>query len=427
MTSRMLVAAWSVVAFSGAALAQTPVVKEVNQAPVAVNGGAAPAAAGNLAGSIPPPLTEAPPAAACCSDGGDCHAPCQRFWLTTDYLVGWIQGGNLPAMVTTSPAGTPSTAAGILGSPTTSVLFGGAVNDEARSGFRIDSGYWFNHDATLAVYAGYMMLESQDTGFSASSPGTPILARPFTDATTGLPQANLIAFPGSSAGAVALRERSGNFMEGHAGMMERLLDTGNFRLFPMFGYRFFRYDEGLRVRQSISPTGGAFVPGTTVVSGDDFAARNEFNGANFGLQTQVAWRSLSLNLLTQVAAGKLHRIVDINGSTTTTVPGAAPVTAVGGLYALSSNIGHFPSNDWTVLPEFGLTFGWQVRPHVQVRLGYTLLLLNDIARAAGQIDQTVNPGLLPPATGTGPARPTFDLVRQDIWLQAASVGVQYTF
>lgn len=381
-------------------------------------------------GSSPQADKPAMPTVPACCDEAPCAAACPRFWLSTDYLIGWIQGGNLPPLVTTSPAGTPSTSAGVLGAPTTSTLFGGAVHDDARSGFRIDSGYWLNRDATLAVAAGFMMLESQSTIFQSSSSGTPILARPYTDATTGLPQAVLVAFPNSSSGGIGVRASSGNFMDAHIGAMERLLDTGSFRLFPIFGYRFFRYDEGLSVRQTLAPASPSFVPGTTINSGDDFNTKNEFHGGDFGLQTQLVWRTLSLNLLTKLAVGNLHRSVNILGSTTTTVPGAAPVTATGGVYALSSNIGHFPSDDWTVVPEFGLAFGWQVRPHVQVHLGYTLLLLNDIARAAGQLDQTVNPGLLPPATAAGlagPARPAFDLVKQDIWLQALSIGVQYSF
>ena len=41
-----------------------------------------------------------------------------RWWASADYLMWWVQGNQLPALVTTGPG------AGVLGQPGTSVLFG---------------------------------------------------------------------------------------------------------------------------------------------------------------------------------------------------------------------------------------------------------------------------------------------------------------
>src|SRR5260370_25776269 len=112
----------------------------------------------------------------------------------------------------------------------------------------------------------------------------------------------------------------------------------------------------------MAPTGATFVPGTTIVSGDDFATRNEFHGGDFGLQTQLAWRSLSVNLLTKLAVGNLHRSVNILGSTTTTVPGAAPVTAAGGPYTPPSKTRHNPTPHPAGLPDVRRRGGSPPRP-----------------------------------------------------------------
>ena len=50
-------------------------------------------------------------------------------------------------------------------------------------------------------------------------------------------------------------------------------------------------------------------------------------------------------------------------------------------------------------------------------------------RAADQLDFTVNPNFLPPvaASPAGPARPAFVFKRDDIWVQALSVGVEFTY
>ena len=105
----------------------------------------------------------------------------------------------------------------------------------------------------------------------------------------------------------------------------------------------------------------------------------------------------------------------------------AEINVGGGRYAL--NIGTFHSDDWTVLPELGLTLGWRATDNVRVTLGYSLLWLDRVARAGDQVDLTVNPTLIP-ASGvapTGPNRPAVVFTRSDVWIQAISLGVEFTY
>src|SRR5262249_17067023 len=69
----------------------------------------------------------------CVSDCGDCCggwdccnccAPRPAFWASAEYLLWALRDQRVPALVTTSPPGTPVTTAGVLGQPTTIVLFG---------------------------------------------------------------------------------------------------------------------------------------------------------------------------------------------------------------------------------------------------------------------------------------------------------------
>jgi hypothetical protein len=356
--------------------------------------------------------------------------PAGRSWLTAEYLFSWVQGANLPALVTTSPPVTAKASAGVLGVPGTLPVIGGPVNGDHRSGVRFETGYWFNPGRTFGIEAGTMILESQTSIFGIPSGGTPILARPFVDATTSLPAAALIAFPGSSSGTVEVKSSSGNFYEAHIDLTETFVEEGSFRLSALAGYRFFRLDDALRIGQNIAPTGAAFAPGTQIATADSFRTHNTFNGVDLGLRGQLCWENLALSVLGKIAVGYVHRDVFISGSQTVSVPGAAPVTSTGGLYALSSNIGTFGSNDWGMVPEVGANLAWQVNSNLQLRVGYSVLWLDRVARAADQIDFTVNPALIPPAaaTPTGPSRPAFtDTKRQDVWIQALSVGVAFTF
>src|SRR5262249_22126476 len=84
-----------------------------------------------------------------------------------------------------------------------------------------------------------------------------------------------------------------------------------------------------------------------------------------------------------------------------------PVTNLGGLLALQSTIGRQSRDRGAVIPEFGVQVGYQLTRHLRAYAGYTLIYWGEVARAGDQIDLTVNPNLLPPATppGTGPFGP----------------------
>jgi hypothetical protein len=353
-----------------------------------------------------------------------------QFWLSGEYVVGWFKGDSLPALVTTSPAGTPRGIAGIPGPASTRVLFGGeTVNDDLRSGIRLGAGYWFTPARECGIEVGFMMIENQASGFAGVSDGSTILARPFIDANTNTPQAALIAFPGSSGGGVAARIRSGDFYDGHIDLMENVFNLGWVRFDSLFGYRFYRYDEGLRVRQTVLPTGVGVATGSQIDAVDNFSAQNEFHGGDFGFRTQFTRDTFSLDLLTKCAVGSVNRDVKIFGGQVFTSPGSAPVPAIGGLLALGSNIGAHHSHDWALLPEFGATLGWRASDNVRVTFGYSALFLERIARAADQIDLHVNPNLFP---GTGQStngvfRPNFLLVRNDAWFQTLSLGIEFSY
>jgi hypothetical protein len=381
----------------------------------------------------PPPAAHAAPAAPAYEDepsflettwGG---GPDGQLWVSAEYLVGWFSGDRLPPLATTSPAGTARINAGVIGGPTT-VLFGGnVVNDDTRSGFRLAAGYWFNTERTLGIETSFLMLESQATGFAASSNGNPILARPFFDVTTGLNDSALVAFPGSSSGSLAARASSGNLLQATVDLTENVIDCKWFRLDSLLGYRYYNYGEGVHIRQSLTNIPNS--PGTVFASEDDFSAENVFNGGDFGLRARFAWDTVSLDLLSKLAVGGVNRDVKIVGNSVTTAPGQATVSREGGLLALSSNIGDYHNHDWALVPELGATLAWQATPNVRLTLGYSVLWLDRIARAGDQIDLDVNPTLFPSATGT-PVQPRFPLfrdVRNDVSFQTVNFGLEFTY
>src|SRR5262249_50280932 len=147
----------------------------------------------------------------CLPDG--CCVPdlCQpsHFWVNGEYLLWWIKDGTGPALVTTSPQGTPIGAAGILGQRTTSVLFSGTDLDYSdRSGGRFSAGYWFDSNQCIGIDGSFLFLGQRSAEFSAGSAGNPILARPFFNVTPGFPigeARELVAFPAVLNGMVTVQ------------------------------------------------------------------------------------------------------------------------------------------------------------------------------------------------------------------------------
>ena len=352
-----------------------------------------------------------------------------QMWVSADYLFTFLRGVNSPPLVTTSIPGTARASAGILGAPGTSTLFGGFVNEDFRSGVRLGAGYWFNPEQTLGVEAGFTLIASQSDTLSANANDGSILARPIIDARDGTSQALVVAFPGTSTGSIDVRANSGNFYEAHVGLAEKALDTGSYRLYSLLGYRYYRYDERVGIQQTINPTAAPFVAGTQIVTNDNFHTRNEFHGLDLGFRSQASWNTLTLDVLTKLAVGRVNRTINIGGDQTITVPGVAPVTQTAGVLALATNSGVVDTGDWKVMPELGVTLNWQLRANVSLRLGYSFIFLNGVSRAADQIDTTINPNFLPganPALG-GLLRPVAQNIRADMWIQSCNVGLLWAY
>ncbi len=177
--------------------------------------------------------------------------------MSTDYLLGWVRGSLVQPLVTTSPAGTPRSEAGVLGKDSTTILFGnGNLNNDMRSGFQLGAGAWFDGERPLGVDAGFFMLESRNTLFFAASQGDTILARPFFNTLTFLQDSQVVAFPGLASGSIAASLRSNNLYSAHVDFQEVFLADSGYRLEAIVGYRFLRFDERLAVMQNLNALGG---------------------------------------------------------------------------------------------------------------------------------------------------------------------------
>jgi hypothetical protein len=377
----------------------------------------------------PPPPPSAPviPAAAVAADDG----ALPTWWARAEALTWWVQGARVPVLVTESPAGTPLARAGVPGSFGTSAILGDrTVNDGARFGGRFEAGTWLGPDwCDLGLQVGAFFLNDAQTSLSAGDgTGTRILARPYVNARTTAPTSDVVSFPRTRAGSVSATAQSSDVMGADALLRVPVFtgyDPGAFRFDALFGYRFLNLSEGLTVREEVTRLSGSGA-GTATTTVDGFRTTNRFHGGTFGVAGAYRLGAFSVEASGRLGMGMVKRDTDIDGTTTTAVPGRAPSVTAGGLLAQVTNAGVHGQDDFTLVPEVELRLGWAVTPWLRLTAGYTLLLWQKVARPNDEVDLQVNTNLLPGATGSagGVVRPTFPGATSDVWIQGLSLGVE---
>ncbi len=375
-----------------------------------------------------------------------CSAP-NRFcicfpahgWVHAEYLLWYQSGMNLPALVTTSTTGTPRGSAGVLGLNTTSTLYGGDDQSltDGISGSRIRFGWWLERFPGLGIEGEYVGLGNATEDFFQQSTGTPILARPFFNALDGQEDAELVAFPGVLSGSVATEITSQLTGAAFRFRRQACCSTGcgysefcgqsvptTSRLDATLGYRYWQLNESLQVQERLSSL-QTQNPGSFEIT-DRFETRNQFNGTELGFLWQGRRGCWSLDALMRVGVGNVHQTVTISGVSAVNDNGTT-TNYNSGLLAQRTNIGTYDRDKFTMVPEFGLTAGYQLTKRFRATAGYSLIYWGNAVRPGDQVDLNVNPNLLAPEVNpfTGPLRPQFQFQETDYWVQGLNFGGEF--
>ena len=383
---------------------------------------------------------------------GEPEAPrLPHFYANGEYLMMFMTAApiNTPLITTSSPV-----AQGILGRPTTSVLFG--ADEEGFgvvSGFRVTTGAWFDSNARVGLELSGFVMEQQASIFDAvsSARGVPTFARPYVDSTTGQQVSFLAAFPELAAGTInALSETQVWGSEGNVLMnmyRSRPTSYSGWTINSLLGFRYVQVEEQLAIASGSHvlpgnsiPFAGLFLVGPAVVGvSDSFLARNEFYGGNFGLQTQFRSGRFLFGMNSKLGVGNMHSRLDVNGSSTLTTGRAIAdgttqfnATSVqGGLFANSGNIGRYIRDEFVVIPELNLSLGCQLTSYLSTNIGYNLLYIPDIVRPGQQFGPAVNSSLVPTSfaygqSGFNPvARPTLET--SEFYLHGLSFSMTFQY
>jgi hypothetical protein len=346
-----------------------------------------------------------------------------RGFVRTEYLLSWTKADHAPALVTSGPTTDPTPGAPAL--PYTQIIDDGNIDFKDRSGFRLTLGATAV-GGCLDIEAHYFFLDSRHSRFEADSPGNPIIARPFFDASTGAPDSSLTTYPGIASGSIAIDAQTHLTGTGILGAIE-LLCREDVRLRGLVGFRYLDLRESLEIRESSTITDTADVHfGQAIGDRDAFHTTNDFYGGELGLDVELRSNTFTTVLFGKCALGAMSERARTDGSTDlfgTVLPG--------GLFALTSNMGSYSRTRFACVPEAGIRFERAFGPHLLLSAGYSFLYLSGIARPGELIDPYVNLNLVPTSTtfGTGnnPARPAFVWRETDYWAHLFQFGLTVRF
>ena len=370
----------------------------------------------------------------------------------------WTTGMYTPPLVITNPnAATPADIN--LGDPNTVILFGGEnLFTEIRSGVRLRGGVWLDDCNTFGIEGDWLGLEDDIAHFSATSiNGNPNLARPRLNADVAgpvFPPGNeLVGFPGVAQGTVSVDAHTA-FHTGGVRFRYNLccrdlcladccespcnfcyFPSGNTRFDFLFGYRYARLNEGLKVTEDLS----SLVPGDPfdrIHIEDIFRTESEFHGTDLGFLYEFHRCRWSVELLGKIALGTTRQRVRISGRTVEQTTGLPDFLSNSGVFALQGtglNIGDRQRDEFSVVPEFGLTLGYRMNDHVKLTFGYSLIYWSSVVRPGDHYDLAVNSNLVPtradptPSAAITPRRPTFQFNDSGYVAQGINFGAEYRF
>lgn len=319
----------------------------------------------------------------CCGAGcGSCSDCCRRMdlWGSAEFLLWWAKGGATPALVTTSPGGTPQVDAGVL--PDAQLLFGGEyLGDEVQAGGRVTFGVWLDEEHNVGAGGRFYGTGGSVDRFASGDQS--ILARPFFNVLLDQNDALLVNFPGVVNGSIEATYKNQNFLGAEAFLTVMMERNQNRRIDWIAGYQFMRLDDTLL----IDSTHFAQLLGNTRLDiRDRFATQNEFHGGQIGLRGQMMRGCWSLETLGKVALGSTRQQVSISGSTQIT-PGT---NREGGLLAQPTNIGEYQRDKFAFIPELTFNLRYHATPNLSFHAGYSLIWWSDVVTAGRQIDTGVN-------------------------------------
>lgn len=302
-------------------------------------------------------------------------------WLRAEYLQFFMA-----AEPYAEPLVTASDAAdqGLLGAPSTKVLFGGHAQPlGAFSGIRLTGGSWFNNQRTYGAEVSAFVLPTKTQGLLIAgdqSPGS-VLALPFTSRHNGLstPSSVVLGQQAATTGGVQIRTSTVLWgVEANGLRMIRQAPDVPGDLSFLAGVRFIQLGERFAMSSESTALGG-------LVNRDDHVhTQASFYGLQIGGRGVRRWGRLSLQGTAKVGFGATSNLVTLSGQNNTFSFGSPDPNAS------PANIQRNYLYDFSVVPELQARLAYDVRPGWRFSAGYDFLYWTRVLRPGNQLSTNVD-------------------------------------
>jgi len=310
------------------------------------------------------------------------------------------------------------------------------------SGARFDAGWYRDEGRRFGWNLGGFFTETKSNTYSISSDGSgqPLLARPFINAATNLPDVLLASFPTFASGGIQV-DTSSMAWGAEGGPIINLYrscpeDVALWNINLITGFRYLEVREDMNFNStsvilpgnSVAFDGKIYGQDSRIAISDNFDTRNSFYGGQIGLNTELRLNRWFLSSTAKVAVGVVNERIDINGFSVLSGPGSTNVSvARAGLFANSTNIGRYNEDRFAVVPEVHVNLGYTWRSWLTTSIGYNFLYLSRAARPGDQFSEIVNPANVPTSPnfgiGAGIATPNPLGTQSSYWLQGVNFAI----
>jgi hypothetical protein len=211
----------------------------------------------------------------------------------------------------------------------------------------------------------------------------------------------------------------------------RFFGKGTRHVDMIYGARWAQLQERLSVTEDLFTIEdiGTTPEGTSFLINDTFGTSNEFFGGEIGFIVDWERRRWSLELLSKLAIGSTRQRANLSASTLTVQPDEDPQTFENtGLLVQRSNAGVHERDEFSVMPQIGVTAGYLMTERLRLTAGYTLLYWSRVLRPGDVISLDVDPRQLPPQDeliDLDIVRPQFAFHDTDLWAHGLNFGVDY--
>ncbi|MBI3824301.1 MAG: BBP7 family outer membrane beta-barrel protein [Planctomycetes bacterium] len=345
----------------------------------------------------------------------------RRFYARGEFLFWNARGFHVPILATTASATDNPDTRAALGFQSTRALFGDSnLVTGARTGARVTLGYDFDPTGMCTIEASFFFLGTKAENIVISSQNFPVIGRPFFNINDGVQARELTTTPEFVTGN--LQVHASTSLWGAEINRRVLLWNGcDFEVNGLIGIRYLDLTDRLSIEENstfINAVPAApgnppiFAKGDRTFLFDRFDTFNRFYGGQVGINSEFRRGPWTLDVAAKVGLGVTRQTVVIDGAQRFDRANGTVQNFRGGLYALSSNIGHHSQSRFGVVPEIGLKLGYNLTDNIRVFVGYDFLYWNSVLRAGDQIDTALDANRIPnigktftPATQVRPVAP----------------------